>query len=454
MTMNKIDCFHRFGAALVGSTEVNADLRGKLVRSKRIFMNPVDRIRLPGLATALALLAFSSSPAVAQTCDQTLSAGASVSSAISSAAAGATVCLSNGNYGGFTLNNVSKSPRVTVRAVNAGGVNFTGQVGITGSTNGVTFEGINYNGITITGTSAANLTFRNGDASKGTIQIDGVKTTTPNILFENLTHINQDNSGFCRGGAFPCVGAAGYWFSYSGRSTPVATIRGAYIDGGCADGVQSGVPFVLENSTIKNKQVGSCPNDPHTDATQLYGGPFAGTIIRGNYYYRNVQVLAAYDSVDKILVENNVFDPGPDGERRPCQIELYSDDSSVVRHNTIVNRGSYGNICLDRKSADNAGFGTVVVDNIANSIVTANGSTAAQRSNNLVRSGAGAGDFTGAATFLGGAFPTTYAGFELTAGSPGKGAGATPAGSDIGITKSTASAALPLLAPSNLRVGP
>lgn len=411
----------------------------------------VDRFHFLGLAAALAFVALSAAPAIAQTCDQTLSPGANVGSAISSAAAGSAVCLSDGNYGGITLNNVNKSPSVTVRAVNSGSASFTGQVSITGSTNGLTFDGINYKGIGITGANASNLTFRNGDASKGTIEVDGVKTTTPNILFENLTHINQDNSGFCRGGAFPCVGVAAYHFSYSGRSSPVATIRGAYIDGGCADGIQSGVPFILENSTISNKQVGACPNDPHTDATQLYGGPFAGTIIRGNYYYRNVQVLAAFDGVDKILVENNVFDPGPDGERRPCQIELYSDDSSVVRHNTIVYRGnSYGNICLDRKSADNAGFGTVIVDNIATSILTANGSTFAQRSNNLVRSGAGSGDFTGTPTFIGGAIPASYAGFELTSGSVGKGAGSIPAGSDIGITKSTAGAQL--LAPSNLRV--
>lgn len=412
-------------------------------------MRFVDRDRLLGLVAVLGILALAAAPVFAQSCHQTLNAGASVGTAITSATAGSTICLSNGNYAGFTLNNVAKSPRVTVRAVNSGGASFTGQIGITGSTNGVTFDGVNYRGILIAGASAANLTFRNGDASNGTIEIDGVMTASPNILFENLKHINQDNSGFCRGGSFPCVGAAAYHFSFSGRSTPVATVRGALIDGGCADGVQSGVPFVLENSTIKNKQVGSCPNDPHTDATQLYGGPFAGTVIRGNYYYRNVQVLAAYDGVDRILVENNVFDPGPDGERRPCQIELYSDDSSIVRHNTIVTRGSYGDICLDRKASDNAGFGTIVVDNIVNTIATENGSTFARRTNNLVRSGAVAGDLTGVPIFRGGAFPTTFAGFELTATSPGKGAASTPAGSDIGIITG---APAPLPAPSNLRV--
>lgn len=400
-----------------------------------------DRLRFSGMAAAWTFLALSASPAHAQSCDQTLSAGANIGSAITGAPAGSTICVSNGSYSGFSLSGVSKSPRVTVRAANNLGASITGTVSIGGNTNGVTLEGFNFTNIQISGANTRELTFRNYNQT-GKFTIDGVTHATPNILMEDFTHNNVSAS---------TAPNARIHFSYSGRSSPVATIRRATIDGGCADGIQSGVPFVIEDSRLMNMQVGNCPNDPHTDALQLYGGPFAGTVIRGNYFYRNVQVVAAYDGVDKVLIENNVFDPGADGERRPCQIELYSDDSSVVRHNTIVYRGSsYGHICLDRKSSDNAGFGTVVVDNIATSIVTANGSTAATRSNNLLRSGATTREFSGTPTFVGGATPTTYAGFELTAGSPGKAAGSTPAGSDIGITKSTMTA--PLLAPSNLRV--
>lgn len=404
-------------------------------------MSFVDRIRFPALAAALALLAFSASSAFAQTCTQTLSAGANVGSAISSAAAGSTICLSNGNYGGFSLNGVSKSPRVTVRAVNRLGASITGTITISGNTNGLTFDGFNFTSIRIGGANTRELTFRNYNQT-GQFLIDGVTTATPNILMEDFTHNNVSAS---------TAANARIHFSFSGRSTPLATIRRATIDGGCADGIQSGVPFIIEDSRLMNMQVGNCPNDPHTDALQLYGGPFRGTIIRGNYFYRNVQVLTAYDGVDNVLIENNVFDPGPDGERRPCQIEWYSDDSSIIRHNTILYRGnSYGQICIDRKSADNAGFGTIIVDNIANSIQVNNGSTVAQRSRNLVRSGASGNDINGIPTFIGGATPTTYAGFELAAGSPGKGAASSPAGSDIGITRPTGTTALP--PPSNLRV--
>ena len=262
--------------------------RASLMRDRMSFVN---HLRPRGLVTAMGLLVFSVSSVNAQTCDQTLSAGASVGSAISSAAAGATICLNNGNYSGFTLNNVVKSPRVTVRAVNSKSASFTGGISILGNTNGVTFDGINFAGVSITGSGAANLTFKNADASKGTMHVDYVTTAVPNILYENLTHYNQDNSGFCWSGTVNCIGAAAYALpgpTYRGSNTnPVITIRGAIIDGGCADGIQFAVPIVIENSIIKNKRVGSCINDPHTDATQLYGGVYTGSIIRNNYYYNN-----------------------------------------------------------------------------------------------------------------------------------------------------------------------
>jgi len=360
--------------------------------------------------------------AYGQSCTTTLNAGAAVGTSISNAAAGDVICLNNGNYAGFTLNNVSKSPRVTVRAVNSGSATFTGEVSLTGSTNGMTFDGINYTGIGIRSGTQSNLTFKNGDASAGTVEIDAVTTTTPNILFENLTHYDQDNTGFCWGSTVNCVGAGGYWFSYSGRSTPVATIRGATIARGCADGIQSGVPFILEYSTISDKLVGSCINDPHTDATQLYGGPFAGTIIRYNYYYNNAQVIAAYDGVEGVLIEHNVLDPGT-SEPRPCQIELYSDDGSIVRNNTIIIRGSDGQICFDKKTGFDDGVNSQVYNNIAQSISVIS-STLTTNTKNLLPGGGGT-NITGTATFTGtcSGGAANWRNCNLSGGSAGKNAG-------------------------------
>ena len=386
-----------------------------------------------GRIILLCLTLLLSGGAWAQSCTSTLSAGAAVGTAISSAAGGAVICLNNGNYSGFTLTNVSKSPRVTIRAVNAGGASFTGNIEMAGSTSGLTFDGINYTGINATGTGIANLTFKNGDASKGTIVIDYVTTATPNLLFENLTHYDQDNTGFCHGGSINCVGVAAYLVGGSFRSTtvPVATIRGARIERGCADGIQTGSPIIVEYSYLASKRVGSCINDPHTDAFQFYGYPVAGSIVRYNYFYDNEQVLSGYDYLHGTLLEHNVLDPGTTSPTRSCQIELYADDGSIVRHNTIIARGSDGGICLDHKPADPAGINTQIYNNIMVFISMNNGSTASVNTKNLLPGGGGT-NITGSPTFVG----TCSGGFAnwrncaLATGSAGKNAGTD--GTDVG----------------------
>ena len=138
-------------------------------------------------------------------------------------------------------------------------------------------------------------------------------------------------------------------------------------------------------------------------------------------------------------------------------IELYSDTNSIVRHNTLLYRASCdynttcGTIMLTHKTADPAGKGTVLYDNIATAIVAGDGSTYSERGKNLVRSGSTGTDISGAPTFAGGATPTTRAGFQLASNSLGKGAGSTPAGSDIGADLSKFSSLRPG-APTDLRV--
>ena len=404
-----------------------------------------DRLPAFGLVAALVFvgLGFAPSSALAQSCTQTLSAGANVGSAVSSATGGSTICLNNGNYSGFTLNGVTKTPRVTVRAVNSRSATFTQKITFQGGTNGITIDGVNLGAVDIVGTSTREISLLNFNGT-GKIDISGLTSATPNILIDtfaqlNLTLSNADPAGIAVDG---------------NRTTPIATIRNGTIDGGCADGIRIATPVIVENSRIMNKQVGSCPNDPHTDAVQFYGGPVAGTVIRGNYFYRNVQVLAAYDSVEGVLIANNIFDPVRMASGAPARSSCYSDANSIVRHNTVLYRGAnYGHICLDRKSQDDAGFGTIVVDNIANSIQANNGSSYSQRRNNLVRTGAVGGDLSGVPTYVGGSAPTTVPGFELATNSVGSGAASSPAGSDIGAIITGSGISAPA-APTNLRISP
>lgn len=351
----------------------------------------------------------------AQACTTTLSAGANVGTAITGAAGGAVICLSNGNYSGFNLSGVSKNPSVTVKALNDFASTFTGTITLENGTNGLTLEGFNLSAVRIIGSSTRNITVRKYVhlASGSKFEIDG-PTGTPNILFEDGTHINH----------MLAMNPASIHLSYSPSSSqqPVATFRRITMDGGCSDGIQTGAPIVIESSRFMNKQVGSCAGDPHTDAVQFMGG--TNSIVRGNYFYRNVQVLFGSNATPtNMLVEHNVFDPGPDGERRACQIELNLQDSTVS-HNTVLTRSTYGQICVK------VGGGNIVKDNIARSLMFEAGGAASVNTGNLYGSGGSSGNLSGNPTFVGGATPSTMAGFMLANGSLGKSAATD--GRDIG----------------------
>lgn len=354
-------------------------------------------------------------------CDTTLQPGANIAVAVASAAAGSTICLSAGSYPAFTLTGVSKDPRVSVVALS--NLAATSSFTIDGDSNGITLDGLTLSSGLITGANTKNVTVRNS-AFTGQLRIDGITTPAPNLLFDHNTHNNID---------VQTAPNARLHFSYSGVSTgaPVATVQNSIFDGSCSDGIQTGVPIVVRRNQFRNLLVGACPNDPHTDAVQFYGGPFAGTVVRENYFVNNEQVLTAFDGVDHLLIEGNVFDPGASAPR-PCQIELYADIGSTIRHNTLLDRGNNGRICLDHKAADPAGSGTIIDNNIASALDFGNGSTAATNTNNLLAMGGGGGNLSGSPTYVGGALPATWAGLSLTAGSLGKGVGTNPAGSDIG----------------------
>jgi hypothetical protein len=373
----------------------------------------------------------------AQTCTQTMNSGANVSTAVSAAAAGSTICLNAGSYN-LSLTNVTKSPRVTIRST-------TGQsasLGITlTGTNGLTIDSVTIPNASLSGSTTKNITIQNS-AFTGAIVISDLANA--NVLLNANTHNNIQG-----GGQF--IAPARIHLSY-GSSTPSGvTIQNSLMDGGSADGVQTGVGVNIINNEFRNIKEGTC-TDCHTDAIQLLGA--SDSVIRGNYIHNVSTGIVAYDGVTRATIEDNVVDTAS----RPWGIELYADTNSVVRHNTVVYRATCdynlpcGTIALDHKSTDPAGRGTVLVDNIATSIATTNGSTYAQRDHNLVRSGAISGDIQGSPTYVGGSLPTTLTGFKLAVGSLGKGAASSPAGSDIGATVVATSTPPAPAAPSNLRV--
>jgi parallel beta-helix repeat protein len=134
--------------------------------------------------------------------------------------------------------------------------------------------------------------------------------------------------------------------------------------------------------------------------------------------------LASYDSgTENALIEDNVVDT-----TRPGGIELYSDDGSIVRHNTVrfyaegpcaFTGQTCGKIELTRKLHDAVGVGTQVYDNVGE-VDFGNGSTAARNDQNTDPS---------TVSYVGPL--TSWAGFELASGSPGSNAASD--GLDTGI---------------------
>jgi Right handed beta helix region/PKD domain len=322
----------------------------------------------------------------------------SFASQVSAATAGQTVCLATGNYGTWTGTNKS----VTVTA--AAGASPQMQVSFGSNANGFTLDGMTGMGGTVTA-GATNVTIKNSTFTS-TIDIEGA---THNVVLDHNKHTWMVG---------PSTGGpnAKIFVDVSGTlAAPALTIKNSDIENGDLDGVHvgGGSGLVVLDNTFKNL----CDmNANHTDNLQFEGG--TQIRIAGNYVYEAqncpTQGITSYDGgTNGLIIEDNVVDVP-----RDWGIELYSDQNSIVRHNTVVyhprtysefNTGT-GQIDIDRKSQDPAGVGTHVYDNVAN-VGFADGSTGTADHNTDPST----------VSYVGGA-PSAFSVFSdlfLTASSPG-----------------------------------
>jgi hypothetical protein len=187
------------------------------------------------------------------------------------------------------------------------------------------------------------------------------------------------------------------------------------------DGIQTGTGLNVFYNKFTNIFPGNTDN--HTDSIQLNGAP--GTVIRGNYLYDNEDGIVAYnDGLITSTIEDNVIDL-PHG-RDPWGIEAYNVDHSFIRHNTIASTPScgYGPPCggmiVSYGKTLPPSHDLVIENNIVTFVSIDSGSVNITDRNNMVQSGATGADFIGIPIFVGGSTPTTYAGYLLASGSPGK----------------------------------
>jgi len=159
----------------------------------------------------------------------------------------------------------------------------------------------------------------------------------------------------------------------------------------------------------------------HADPIQLYGGTHA--VIRGNYFHNANGNISAYimqaDGGTANIIENNVFAAG---KGVGYGITLYSDNATIIRHNTWQ-PGTCdfsipcGTLSLGNKSGQPASRGTIIRDNIIAGIGGGSGTYTADH------------NLTSNPTFVGPL--STWSGYRLTGTSAGHN-GASD-GTDIGI---------------------
>jgi hypothetical protein len=341
-------------------------------------------------------------------CDRSAAPG-ELAHQLHAASAGETICLADGDYG--TFRGARKEGPVTLRPHAGASASMT--VELDGAAN-LVLDGLTIRGAALRG-STRDITIRHS-AFTEPATLDGLENA--NVVLDHDSF--DDISGT----------AARIHLPYTSQTPSGVTIKNSRMIGGDSDGVQSGVGVnIIDNQFIDILENG--PN--HTDAIQLLDAP--GAVVRGNFIRDSSSGIVAYDGLEHAVIEDNVVDLTGKG-KRPWGIELYSDDGSVVRHNTVkYDPGCSfnlpcGMIGIDRKSQDPAGQGTVVLDNIATELTISNGSEVASRRGNLLRRGVESGDRRGAPVYEGGSHPASFAGFKLAHSSPGKDAASD--GRDVG----------------------
>jgi hypothetical protein len=335
-------------------------------------------------------------------------------SVFASARPGDRIELASGNYGTFTgaleSGEVTLAPQPGARATMA--LHFS-------PASNITIDGLTLTEIELSDARTKNITVRNSDIPGQTTLRTG-ELANASILFDHNVHRDFDVCPNCAEGRV--------FLPERGREPSGITIQNSEFRGGLSDGISNGSNGTrIINNVFHDLEPGS-PDGVHTDAIQLYGSEH--TLIKGNYMYRVPQGIMASSGADHEIIEDNVIDPG----EYPFPITLWSDDGSIVRHNTfpdgacafharcgILTLGSKPS-CSEPTECD-PGHGTVIKDNVLGEISFGDGhASLAENSHNLVRTASrGAGNITGLPAYVGGTHPATYAGFALAPGSLGVG---------------------------------
>lgn len=298
---------------------------------------------------------------------------------------------------------------------------------------------------------ALNLTFENIDFVSGaSVLVRGPENG--NIVFDRDTFVAGNAN--CTNGGSPS-GPSGIFNLLYSTATPT-TPSGVTVENSVfvapADlwnpyrAMQTGASLTVANNVfsgfLARSSAASCN---HVDTLQLFSGTHGtsgGVRFTGNLCYDDYGCIMAFDGTsDNTITDNVCFDI-----ERSCVI-LYSDRGSQVSHNTQQTAGADPSRCAtepatqacagsallenDHKPGEPVSAGEKYTDNVAGSPPNiADPGSLAANANNLWP-GASSPNISGSPSFVGGANPTTWAGFALRPGSAGHAGGSD--GQDVGI---------------------
>ena len=384
-------CPHASGATSTAKAGFVSLKRGMLAAI--ISLVPRRKTNTKLIVSALAAVAMLAAAPAADAVERTATP-ATLASVFASAGGGDTILLASGDYGTFH------------GAIKGGLVTLTPQPGATVSmdidfnpASNIAIDGVTITDAFITGTATKSITIRNSDFP-GQIWLDTRELHDSDVTLANDVFHDWNTCASC--------GEARVFLTGGSQPSGV-TIRDSKFYGGLSDGIQNGS---YGTKIIGNEFHDITPGSPegvHADAIQLYGS--SHTVIRANYMHDMPEVpfIMAADGTDHELIEDNVVEGSSHGYP---YITLFSDDSSIIRHNTFADGSCAFNLpCgilrLGAKDSDDPGHGTVVKDNILSEISTEGSTTIAERSHNLLaHDGATSpGDLPGKPTYARGPDP-------------------------------------------------
>lgn len=350
-------------------------------------------------------------------CDQTLSPGTALATAVASAPNGSTICLNSGDYGNVPLENLSRTGFVTLTSVTSIGAKITPRLW---NAHFIRFDRLTLTNMEINNNSSnidvLNSTFvpnQAGLAIVGStkVRVDNVDFTKVNmanwagrLIFNGATYSSVSNSKFI---------GVGY--------DPANAGRYAAADGIMLIGQASNNTIGPNNlfSGIKQSECSVAHPGSHCDSIQLYGaGRF--NLITGNYFVDDSVFIMAPDGSDDVTVSNNVFDGS--SENYPGKIQFGTASGFLFEHNTVFNTNVGMNSKIGNTASTNSTARNNIIRNGRFDVTYGSGCTNCTFTSNLFYTAElaiGTNNLIGIPTYAGNSNPATLAGFQLASTSLG-----------------------------------